>query len=82
MVVIVVIRSAIIGDEPLKQLQLYGNACCNCCNSIGDESATVVEVESSSSSRAITTVADAVKFNGNAFYNSRRQSLMKRRHVT
>ena len=29
---------------------------CNCCNSVGDQSATVVEVESGSTSTAITTM--------------------------
>ena len=34
-------------------------------NSIGDQSTTIVEVESGSSSSTITTVADKSTFNGN-----------------
>ena len=54
---IVVIHSAIVADRVLQQLRLNGNASRNCCNSIGDQSATVVEVELGSTSTAITTVA-------------------------
>ena len=63
MVVIVVIQSAIIADEVLQQLRLNGNASRKCCNSIGDQSATVVEVESDSTSTTITTVGATSTFN-------------------
>ena len=64
-VAIVVIDSAIVGDHILLQLRLNGNASRNCCNSIGDQSTTFVEVESGSTCTTITTFADKSSFNGN-----------------
>lgn len=45
-VIIVVIQSPIIANRILQQLQLNENASRNCCNSIGNQSVTVEEVES------------------------------------
>ena len=60
-VVFVVIQSVVVADQVkvLQQLRpVSGNASCNCDNSIGDRSVTVVEVESALTSTAITTVVD------------------------
>ena len=62
---IVVIQSAIIANQVLQQLRLNENASHKYCNSIGDQSATAVEVESGSTSTTITTVADKSTFNEN-----------------
>ena len=64
-VLIVVIQSAMIADQVLRQLLLNGNASRKCCNSIGDPSAIVVEVESGSTSSTITTITDKSTFNEN-----------------
>ena len=55
----------IIADLVFQILQVNGNASRNCCNSIGDQSAIIVEVASGSTSATITTIADRSTFNGN-----------------
>ena len=65
LVVIVVTQSATLADQALQELRLNGNESRNSCNSISDQLATVVEVESGSTSRTIITVADKSTFNGN-----------------
>ena len=54
-----------IADQVLQQLQVNRNASRKCCNSIGDQSAIVVEVESGSTSTTIKTITDKSTFNGN-----------------
>ena len=77
MVVIVVIQSVIVGDQVLQQLRLNGNTIRNC-NSIGDQSASVVRVESGSTSTTISTVAHKSTING---HFRRRLSATEKCHV-
>ena len=60
--VIVVIQSRIIADQVSQQLRLNRNANRNWCNSVGNQSAIIVEDESDLTSLAITTVADKTAF--------------------